>query len=216
MLIDLHCHTNFGSEDSFLSPTELIERAKAAGLEGVCLTEHDWFWSPEALARLSGEHGILVLPGVEITTEEGHLLVFGATRYIFGMHRATFVRRLIDDVGGAMVVAHPYRRQFREDEPLDESGYLPSVQRACENSIFGLVDAVEILNGRARNGENGFSSQVRQRLSLRGCGGSDAHSLAEIGSCATYFARHITSLQELIVELREGRFQAVDLRQRGL
>ena len=216
MLIDLHCHTRLGSEDSFLTPVELIQRAKALGLDGICLTEHDWFWPPETLARLSEEHGILVVPAVEVTTEEGHLLVFGATRYIFGMHRAAFVRRLIDEVGGAMVVAHPYRRQFREDEPPDESGHLPSVQRACENSIFGVVDAVEILNGRASNGENGFSFQLGERLRLRGCGGSDAHSLAEIGSCATLFTRRITCLEELIVELREGRFQAADMRQAGM
>src|SRR3990170_5637769 len=62
MLIDLHCHTRLGSEDSFLTPVELIQRAKALGLDGVCLTEHDWFWPPETLARLSEEHGILVVP----------------------------------------------------------------------------------------------------------------------------------------------------------
>ncbi|MBI4301658.1 MAG: phosphoesterase, partial [Chloroflexi bacterium] len=43
-------------------------------------------------------------------------------------------------------------------------------------------------------------------------GGSDAHHLSDIGSFATLFQRKIGDLQELVAELKAGRFQAVDLR----
>ena len=45
MIIDLHNHTYPKSDDSFISPDELIIKAKDIGLDGICLTEHDSFWT---------------------------------------------------------------------------------------------------------------------------------------------------------------------------
>ncbi|MFC1994689.1 PHP-associated domain-containing protein, partial [Chloroflexota bacterium] len=42
-------------------------------------------------------------------------------------------------------------------------------------------------------------------------GGSDAHSERDVPSCATYFERKVTCLEDLIAELKAGRFEAVDL-----
>ena len=85
MLIDLHTHTYPNSDDSFLSPTELILRAKKSGLDGICLTEHDWYWSHEAAAQLARELDFVVIPGVETNTEDGHFIVFGLDRFKFHM-----------------------------------------------------------------------------------------------------------------------------------
>ena len=110
MLIDLHCHTFPLSDDSFLSPDQLIERAKAVGLDGVCLTEHDFVWEPHKLRELAERHNFLVIPGIEVNTEDGHILVFGLNRYIYGMHRVAQLAQLVAEAGGAMVAPHPYRR----------------------------------------------------------------------------------------------------------
>ncbi|TEU02097.1 MAG: PHP domain-containing protein, partial [Dehalococcoidia bacterium] len=69
MLIDLHTHTRPLSHDSLLSPDELIEAAKAAGLDAVCLTEHDFTWEPEKVRELSRRHAFTVIPGIEVNTE---------------------------------------------------------------------------------------------------------------------------------------------------
>ena len=42
--------------------------------------------------------------------------------------------------------------------------------------------------------------------------GSDAHKVEQIGTVATEFQRRISSLEDLIRELRGGRFRPVDLR----
>ena len=47
MLIDIHTHTYPVSDDSLLSPEELIMQAKKVGLDGVCITDHDGFWDPK-------------------------------------------------------------------------------------------------------------------------------------------------------------------------
>lgn len=206
MLIDLHTHTGPKSDDSYLKPDELIINAKRVSLDGICLTEHDWFWDDEDIAELRRRHNFLILPGVELTTEEAHLLVFGLKKYIFGMHRASFVRRLTDEAGGAIIVAHPYRRHFPVGEDPEGERYYPALTRACESPLFEVADAVEVFNGRGSEKENAFSKEVAQRLALRGIAASDAHEVKDIGSCATFFERRIESLEQLTTELKAGRF----------
>ena len=110
MIIDIHTHTYPTSDASLLTPENLIEEAKRIGLDGVCLTDHDRFWEPDEIVALSKKHDYLVIPGCEVSTEEGHLLVYGLKEYIFGMHRAQYVKDLVEEAGGTIVVAHPYRR----------------------------------------------------------------------------------------------------------
>ena len=98
------------SDDSFMSVDELVESARTVGLDGVCLTDHDAFWSDEQAEELSRRHGILVLPGSEINTDAGHVLAFGLRRYEFGMHKPEYLRACADRDGGVLIAAHPYRR----------------------------------------------------------------------------------------------------------
>ena len=211
MLVDLHTHTTPRSDDSFLKPDELIVHAKRVGLDAVCLTEHDWFWDEEEIAKLCQRHNFLVLPGVELTTEEAHLLVFGLKKYVFGMHHASFVKRLVDEAGGVIVVAHPYRRHFPIGAEPEDERYYPALTRACENPVFEVADAIEVLNGRGSKKENAFSLKISKELNLRGVASSDAHEIQDIGSAATFFERRIGNLQELIAELKEGRFRTQSL-----
>src|SRR3990172_2840212 len=51
-------------------------------------------------------------PSIEVNTEDGHILAFGVGRYVYGMHRIEELARLVEDAGGALVAAHPYRRQL--------------------------------------------------------------------------------------------------------
>ena len=187
-------------------PDELITNAKRAGLDAICLTEHDWFWDDEDIAELSHKHNFLILPGVEITTEEAHLLVFGLKKYIFGMHRASFVRRLVDEAGGVIIVAHPYRRHFPLGEDPEGERYFPALTRACESPLFEIVDAIEVFNGRGSEKENAFSKEIADRLTTRGIAASDAHEVKDIGRCATFFERRVKNIQELTTELKAGKF----------
>ncbi len=214
MLIDLHTHTYPKSEDSLLSPAQLIEEAKRVGLDGICITDHDGFWNNESIAAMSREHDFPIFPGCEVTTEEGHLLVFGLSQYIFGMHRVAFVRDLVNKAGGVIVVAHPYRRRYREEEANFEDAYISMVERACESSVFPLANGVEVLNGRGSDAENAFALEISKQVNLRGTGASDAHKLEDVGTFATEFQRPVRTLGELIHELKVGDFQPVVLDKR--
>ena len=207
MIIDLHTHTLVGSDDSYIDIDELVERAKKTGLDGVCITDHEWFWKQSTIERFRRELDFLILPGVEMNAEDGHLLVFGLDRYVFGMHRTDFLKREVDEAGGVMILAHPHRRNMYYGEEIEDS-----VRRYSKRRIFDLVDIIETHNGRATEKQSRFSQELSRRLNLKGTGGSDAHQLTDIPSCATFFERNISSVQELITELKAGRFRPVDLR----
>lgn len=211
MLIDLHAHTYPKSDDSFVSADELVDAARQNGMDGICLTEHDDFWPVEAARELSRRHGILVLPGSEINTDAGHVLVFGLHRYKFGMHKPAFLREEADRHGAALIAAHPYRRRFLADPGQDPAVRAEMMQRALDDEMLRLFDAVESHNGRGKESENRFAEDLREELGLPGTGGSDTHYRHQMGTAATLFERRITSLDELVAELKAGRMRAVDL-----
>ena len=211
MLIDLHTHTRRHSWDSDLTPDELIDLVKQAGLDGVCLTEHDFFWDLDEVRDMARRHDFLVLPGVEINTEDGHMLCFGLTAYTYGMHRVPELAEHIRKAGGAMVAAHPYRRQAPW-KPEDPEDYRNALLKAAANPAYASCLAIERLNGRGSEMENGFSTALCERLDLPTTAGSDAHAATDVGRCATEFQDRIEDLEGLIAALQAGRCTAVDMR----
>ena len=209
MIIDLHVHTSPLSDDSTIRLPEIIQKAKQVGIDGICVTEHGRFWDTDEMAKLSEEHDFLILPGIEMNTEDGHFLVFGLERYVFGMHHTDFLMKELDKVGGVMIMAHPYRRNMYYGEEVEDS-----VKRYSQRRVFDMIEIIETYNGRATEKQSLFSQLLSQRLNLKGTGGSDAHQLTDIPSCATFFERDISNVQELITELKAGRFEAVNLRQK--
>lgn len=211
MLIDLHSHTWPRSHDSVLNPDDLVVRAKQSGLDAICFTEHDTVWDQKSVDELRAKHDFLVLAGVEISTDDGHMLVFGIDKYVFGMHRARELAKYVDKEGGVMVAAHPYRRQMPWFSKSEEE-YLASLEKASRNPAYEFVSGLEIQNGRGSDKENEFSHRLAALMDLPGTAGTDSHAISDIGKCATLFDREIRDERELIAELKAGRFHAVDLR----
>ncbi len=214
MLIDLHTHTQPLSHDSDLSPDELIDAAKAAGLDAVCLTEHDFVWDPEEVRQLARRHVFAVLHGIEVNTDDGHFLAFGLDQYVYGMHRTAELARLVEQAGGALVAAHPYRRQL-PFELRDEGDWTEPLERAVANPAYRYVCAIETLNGRGRERENAFSQALGERLGLPAVAASDAHQRSDVGRYATAFQRDIADVPDLVRELNAGRFHPVALATRS-
>jgi len=71
MIIDLHCHSKY-SYDCYLEPLDLIKRARALGLDGICIAEHYSYTLSRAFAAIDQGDGFLILRGVEISTNMGH------------------------------------------------------------------------------------------------------------------------------------------------
>ena len=214
MLIDLHAHTVPISWDSSLTPAEMIDLSKKAGLDGICFTEHDSFWDPAECARLAQEHDFLVLPGIEVNTYSGHMLAFGLTKSRYGMHLIEQLTEMVEAEGGVMIAAHPYRRYMPWRE-MSGDDFERALAKAAANPAYAHCVALETAHGRAHPQQNAFSERLRETLGMRSTGGSDAHQSSHVGRCATRFERRIETLADLIEELRAGRFEGVDLREAG-
>ena len=202
MRVDLHIHTRPKSPCSAIDPPALLEEARRAGLDGICLTEHQNPWSPGEVEELMKAGGIRVFQGNEITTNQGDILVFGYDREVKGVVPIQDLRKEVEPVGGLMIAAHPFRGFLL----FGISQLQLDLEQACKRSVFQHVDGLEIHNCKVTDPENDMARRVAERLGLLGVAGSDAHRLDEVGKCVTIFEREIRAEQELIEEIRAGRF----------
>src|SRR5262249_40692563 len=112
MKLDMHLHTTRHSPDSQMEPAALLRRAREIGLDGFVITEHDWLWTEPELDELRAEApDLLILSGIEVSSYEGHVLVYGVTNP-FAVPRGIRMAELCREVhrqGGVTVAAHPFR-----------------------------------------------------------------------------------------------------------
>ncbi|MGH2522130.1 MAG: CehA/McbA family metallohydrolase [Anaerolineales bacterium] len=69
---DFHAHTHFS--DGYFDPPQLAEVAKAEGLDFFAITDHNTI---DSFPYFGDDPGLLVIPGIEVTFQEGHFNVFG-------------------------------------------------------------------------------------------------------------------------------------------
>jgi len=211
-ILDMHVHTNPASSDSTLDPDDLPSIAAEAGLSGVNITEHDKVWEPGRQSAYRGRHrDLFVNFAMEISTDLGHMIAIGLREYVGGIRRAERLREELDEVGGFLIVAHPFRHVFDPVTAMrtGEDPFDLNAEAAAELPVFQLVDAIEIANASNTMRENEFASEVAKIRGLPVSGGSDAHSGSGVGGFATGFEREVSSPEQLLEELHAGRFEAV-------
>jgi len=208
MIFETHCHTRYGSACSYMSPEDLLRQAIKVGLDGVCITDHEIPWDKSAAQRLSDQFGILVIGGVEISTQYGDVLVWGLHEPIFILQDIFDLRRPVKKSGGFMVAAHPFRggRSFVRWDPV--KGLVVEMEKALSLPVWEVVDAMEVFNGMADGWEMDLCRTVCDRLPIMGTGGSDAHNVNSVGACVTVLENNVTTEEEFIQEMRAGRYRA--------
>jgi len=195
--IDLHVHTTVSSPCSLIAPERVIECAIAAGLDGICVTEHDEIEGATVTSELGSKLGFPVFRGVEIYTEFGDMLVYGLYRDAPGWR--TPFEELVEmcrQAGAVIVPAHPCR-------VTGELERVHGVERA--EWMLKQVHAIETNNGGCTTTGNGAAFELATRFSLPGIGGSDAHHEFQVGRCFTVFEQEISTDEELVAALRSGR-----------
>jgi hypothetical protein len=209
--IDMHMHTVLGAYDSALQPARLAIHARDVGLTAVAITEHDRMWDAHVLRTYrEQESDLLVVNGMEVSTDMGHILAFGLPGFAPGIHRIADLRRVADEAGGYLAVAHPFRYWY-EPVHFTRRGQTPPEmvpEVLARTPVCEYVGAIEVLNGPNSDREHAIAVDIANHLGKPGIAGSDCHSETGIGCCVTLFERTVETPAQLVEELRAGRFTA--------
>jgi len=218
MALDLHVHTAIGSDDCRLSLERLTEAARQVGIHGIAVIEHDTAWEPERLACYRHESGLFVCAGREWPTNWGHIIALGLDPELQDIRRLEDLRRIADEAGGYLILAHPFRFFPSGSNylfgPQGNSSTL-TIEEMASHPVWDLVDEIEVLNYNCTDKENEIAAAVARVLGKRGTAGSDAHTFTEVGRCITVLERAVASEGELIEELRAGRHYLARRRPNG-
>lgn len=168
---DLHVHTNY-SKDGESSVEEIIRAAEVAGLDAIAITDHDSI--DGAKKALECKTSVLVIPGIEVTTKQGHLLVLGVTAIIPAGLDVEATVAIAQRMGGLLILPHPYHI------------WRHGVARRRKTGMV-VVDAVESFNSRYIVGSaNRKAERIALKLGKPCVGGSDAHNARFVGFGRTY------------------------------
>jgi len=201
--IDLHCHSWF-SGDGVSSPESLIESARKKGLHGFALTDHNTsdgcrYLLDKGLVREDGQpvDDFVIIPGVEVTTAEGHLLCLGVILPYLKGTPALEVCRLVHQLGGIAIPPHPY--------DLFRAGIREAVLDSLE------IDGLEVFNAATTlKRYNRMAFDYASRRALPMTAGSDAHHESAIGTAYTILETDDFSVKGLLQQITRG----TDLNQR--
>ena len=160
---DLHVHSA-ASRDGRMTLDEIVRTAKARGLSGVAVTDHDVL-----LTDPPQYEDFLIVPGCEFSTERGHMLGLFLTEPISDRPFPALIDA-IREQGGLAVMAHPF--EHRRDD-----GRIAPVEK--------MLDGLEVFNARAARKipeANDLALAWARAHNLPGTRGSDAHLPREIGN----------------------------------
>lgn len=185
--LDLHVHSRY-SPDSRLELDEIAGRLAYAGLRGFALTDHNTVRGHSELAEMRARHaGYLFLPGVEVSTLEGHLLAYGVSEAPPAHQPVVETIEWVRAHGGEAVLAHPFRRTHGVGRRVAESA---------------PVSAIEARNGHNSEIANLRAEDVVARRNLGATGGSDVHVARDLGRAFTEFRADVASVDDLLEDLR--------------
>jgi predicted metal-dependent phosphoesterase TrpH len=192
--IDLHTHSFF-SGDGVSSPEDLITAARAKNLHGFVITDHNTceavtYLLEKGLMREDGKpvDDFLIIPGVEVTTAEGHLLCIGATLPYLKGKPAREVCDLIHEAGGLAIPPHPYDL-FRAGIRFSTLETLP-------------IDAIEVFNAATTlRRYNKYAFKYAQLRGLPMTAASDAHHAAAVGTAYTILNTDDFSVKGILAQI---------------
>jgi len=197
LFIDLHSHSRF-SADGVAEPEAMVAEARAKGLHGFAITDHntcacvDYFLQHGQMNKEGlPVDGLLIIPGQEITTADGHLLAIGITLPDLKGIPAVEAVALIHQAGGLAIPPHPY--------DFFRAGIREPVLATLD------VDALEVFNAATTlKRYNKHAFEYAQSRGLPMTAASDAHDHAALGTAYSILEAETFSVAGVLDAIRKG------------
>ena len=169
--IDPHVHSEASYDGT--DPVELLlEQAAEIGLDGVAVTDHDVIHESVRAAELAPTYGLVGIPGVEVSTADGHLLALGIEEMPPHRESMADTAAWVRERGGVAIVPHPFQRSRHGVRKRRLRGVEP--------------DAIEVYNSWAFTGwKNRRARRYANAYGYPGVAGSDAHKVGYVGRAYT-------------------------------
>jgi predicted metal-dependent phosphoesterase TrpH len=194
---DLHIHSSHS--DGMADVQALLDHVETqTDLDVIAITDHDDIGGALAArdAWARGWYRFEVVPGMEVTTIEGHLLALFIENPVPCLRGVEETLTAIHRQGGLAVVPHPLTSLTRG---LGDR----HIRRVVASQDDGVhFDGIELTNGTPA-GRNGArkATTLNRELGLAEAGGSDAHFLAAVGAGYTEFpGRSAADLRRAILD----------------
>jgi len=170
--LDLHVHSHH-SPDSSLTIEAIVTSLGERGLNGFALTDHNSVAGHRELAEWQAKlPEAILLPGIEVSTADGHLLAYGVHEAAPPHRPAAETVAWVRQHGGVAVLPHPFRLSHGVGRAISETAD---------------VAAIETVNGHSSPRANRRAAEVARRRRLGSTGGSDVHELSDLGRAYTEF-----------------------------
>ncbi|MDD4330728.1 MAG: PHP domain-containing protein [Methanosarcinaceae archaeon] len=191
MKYDLHVHSCY-SRDSKAEPESILRNAKNRGLDGIAICDHDTVEGGLVCAEIAKKLRIdlIVIPGIEVSSSKGHILVLGVKTNIKpGLSPEETIKQA-KLLGGTVIIPHPFKRSSHgigKFEGLD-------------------ADAIEVFNSRCLfNTANEKAKKAARRLGFPAVAGSDAHIPEMVGQAYTEIAAEENTVEAVLRAIGEGK-----------
>lgn len=223
MYLDFHTHGKLAKHLPFSTEYTdwLVEEAKNANLDGICLTEHfntlhfkELYQYIESTCRhvddtLVCQNGLHIFPGMEVDIAEGgHVLVIGDLDTILLLNRHLEPNKSKDNFlsfAQLLTLLKQYPLLIGAGHPFRQGGHIPEQP----DNLLQLLDFLD-LNAKDLAHDRDLTQKAVQELSrhlnLPAVGGSDTHQALQYGSIRTKLNSHCTSISSLKKLVAAGEY----------
>jgi predicted metal-dependent phosphoesterase TrpH len=201
--LDLHIHSQY-SEDGAGTPELIIKSLQKKGIHGMAITDHNTVEGSLKALKVAPKN-FIVIPGVEISTADGHIIALNVKENIpKGLNVVETVEKTID-LNGIPIVPHLYRT-------------MSGVKEDKLKKIIGKISAIEVFNSCSVPQTNLKTAKIAKKYNLGGTGGSDSHTPLYVGYGYTKVSTTDTNVDTIISEISkkktwgEGKTLSADYR----